>query len=217
MRVLVVLALLFIGAMPPAARTSAYFTSALASSGLSFASARIELGADLANTTAIVVTGLYPSDTTSTGTFKLFEVSNSGDADLYYHVAVDTSNNDTKKLANELLLRVARVGAASDCAGGLNEAGVTANLYGATTGLAPAPTSTAVDNPDPVNLVGIRGASTHSGASTAAQLLTPGVTDRLCFRFWLPQNAKDSVQGGGTTAEIRFVATQKAGLDAVSP
>ena len=90
-------------------------------------------------------------------------------------------------------------------------------MYGATNGLSPEPTATAVDDPAAVNMVGRKAASTESAAATGAQSLIPAATDRLCFRFWLPQNAKDTVQGASTTAEIRFVATQKAGLDDDSP
>jgi hypothetical protein len=216
-RVLVVMALLFIGAMPPAARTSAYFTSALASTGLTFTSAKIELDSALGDTTAISATGLsglYPSDTTGTGIYKLFEVRNTGDASLNYHVAIDTSGVTTGSgLANEIRLVVVKVADSTSCSDtGIASAAGADWLYGSPSGAAIGDTS---DDPAAVNLAGSKAASTSSAAATAAQDLPSGSSNvhYVCFRFRLPVSAKTTLQGASVALEVRFVGTQVAGLN----
>jgi hypothetical protein len=208
------MALLFIGAMPPAARTSAYFTSALSSSSLVFQSGTVTLGAglDLASL-QMTVSGLYPDDTT--GQYTAFAVANGGGAsavNMRYSVGIYT-DTDTSGLAQQLKIALAAVSTCTNDTTTNSALDGGAALYrgpasgGALTG---------------INLVGTRAVSSPAsltneyvpellGAPTD-RALPVGDSQSLCMRVRLPSNAKTDVQGASATFSVRFVGVQDAGL-----
>jgi hypothetical protein len=222
-RVLVVLALLFIGAMPQAARTSASFTSAAASSDLVFSSGSVSLDSTTLTDTSLrfSVSGLFPSDTTAQ--YRAFTVTNTtgtSAVNLRYSVGLYTDSDTTSApLAQQLKFALVTVASTGLCTSALD--GTAAGQFDGTSALFRGAASGG--DQTGVNLVGTRAVTSpvvltaeyareYPTTASEDRALAAGSSEILCLRVRLPSNTKSTAQGGSSSFSLRFVALQDAGL-----